>query len=1072
MSIFNQYFDITKKYRDEYGKHTVLLMQVGGFYEMYGLRNEDGTYIDKYSIIQDICLYCGLKLTDKDATCDNYKGILVMAGFRTYSLDKYVKLIINAGYVCVVFDQDEQKSGTTRSLQCIYTPGTYFDFEETHTTNILTCCWIHKYKNIIVVGASCINVLTGKSYIYEYERLYEISPETFDELERFISTFVPNEIIIIHNIDTHDSSTIIDLINIPQKIRTSIIDISHKLNTPSNSDSMSTNIQEKRAINCSKQIYQDEIYTRFFNTKLTPQTTDMINTYVIASQSYCFLLDYVNQNNPSLITNIELPVFENKGERVVLGNNSLKQLNIIQTHSKNNQQNRYSTSYIESYSADVRPVKKRYTSICDLLNYCKTPMGSRLFYYTMTHPHNNNILLNKIYDTTHYCSQETKTPLFYSICCSLNSVVDIEKIIRKTYINRLSYDDISKMCLTLTELNNIKSVLEANKEDYSKIMEYIFFLSSVSLDNVFEIVSNQQNLFNTIFNVDITRQEITEYLNIFNLGIYPEHDAKVIEYYTSIYQLQIVYYYLIDALKIAEKTNAKNNKEKNYKRDPIKINETERGILTLELTNSRATTLSNYLAREQKKDINTKKLCISTNTSDLHKRALEDKIIPDYLLTDTAFTDKCFSDVYMDTELTFDKSASNGQKTINSPIINKLLKSVYASKIDLELSIKTHFNMFVEEFKKNIKDYDMLIKFCSHIDLLMCYTIVAKNSNYCRPIICDTENSFCDFINIRHPLIEHLLEDELYVANSIKFNILVENNIPDTFNSGQGFLLYGTNTVGKSSFIKSVGIAVIMAQCGFYVAAEKMTYKPYKSVFTRILGNDDLFRGLSTFNVEMLELKNILNYADEHSLVLGDEVCSGTELGSATSIFMSALEYLYNNKTHFIFATHFHNIATCDEMKTLTNMKNIHLSVNYDIEKDKLLYDRKLKEGPGENMYGLEICKSLHLPDVFIKRSYELRNKYFSENSSILDLKSSKYNSKKLVSNCEQCGKKGTEVHHLQYQRNSDEKGYIKNNSLHQYFHKNKKANLMVLCDACHTKLHHDSDSGHYRVSNELKESA
>lgn len=1069
MSIFEQYFSITEKYKKEYGNNTILLMQVGGFYEMYGLHN-NGTYINKHSSFKDICLYCGLKMTDKELGGEKYSETLSMAGFRTYSLDKYLKLIIEAGYVCVVYDQDEQKSGTTRSLQGVYTPGTFFDTDDTTLSNTLVCLWIHKYKNVIIIGASSINVLTGQSYIYEYERLYDFSPETFDELERFISTFFPNEIIVIHNIQSSNNTEFMRLINIPPKTRTCVIDISK-----SNSKTLE-NIQEKRAHNCFKQTYQDEIYSRFFGNKLTPQCESLFNENTIASQSYCFLLDYIYQNNPYLISNIELPVFENTSKRVVLGNHSLKQLNIIKQYNTQNSQNKYSNSYIETYSESNKEHKKRYSSICDLLNYCKTSMGSRLFHYTMTHPHSDSKLLNVIYNTTDYCANKMELSNFNDIVCSLKNVYDIEKIKRKIYINRTTYEDIHKIYATLRETNNIIRIINNKKNNKTQINNYFVEHTKnvMNIDTVSVIAEERQRFFETIFNKSILEGTNESDISIFNFGVDEVVDEKTIRYYRSLYEMRIVYFYLVEQLKIAEQNKSKSKKEKVYKREPIKINETERGTITFELTSSRASLLLDHMTREAKKQKTIDKICIckAKTNNKFHTQILNEQIIPKYYLDNTTFIEKCFEDVYVDTQITFENSSSKGQKTINSPIINKILKNTQFLRLELEESVKKSFVNTLNNIKETIDEFDHLIRFCSHIDMLMCYTTVAKSTNYCKPLIRETENtSFCNFTNIRHPLIEHLLENELYVANSIYFNsddAMTKNE----FNSGQGFLLYGTNTVGKSSFIKSIGIAVIMAQCGFYVAAENMEYKPYTSIFTRILGNDDLFRGLSTFNVEMIELKNILNYANENSLVLGDEVCSGTEMGSASSIFMCALEHLYHKNAKFIFATHFHNIADCDEMTSLEYMKNIHLSVKYDMEKDKLLYDRKLKEGAGENMYGLEVCKYLHLPDDFIKRSYELRNKYFSQHTSLLDLKHSKYNSKKLVGNCEQCGKKGTEVHHLQFQRNSDKKGFIKNKNknISQYFHKNQKANLMVLCDKCHDKLHSESDSGHYRVSGELSE--
>ena len=125
-------------------------------------------------------------------------------------------------------------------------------------------------------------------------------------------------------------------------------------------------------------------------------------------------------------------------------------------------------------------------------------------------------------------------------------------------------------------------------------------------------------------------------------------------------------------------------------------------------------------------------------------------------------------------------------------------------------------------------------------------------------------------------------------------------------NIQRGVCLYGFNAVGKSSFVKSIGISVVMAQAGFYVPCEKMVYKPYKKLFTRILSNDNLFKNQSTYMVEILELKIILEKKDKHSLILGDELCHGTEIDSAVGINIACLEELYDAKSSFIFATHLH----------------------------------------------------------------------------------------------------------------------------------------------------------------------
>jgi DNA mismatch repair protein MutS len=248
---------------------------------------------------------------------------------------------------------------------------------------------------------------------------------------------------------------------------------------------------------------------------------------------------------------------------------------------------------------------------------------------------------------------------------------------------------------------------------------------------------------------------------------------------------------------------------------------------------------------------------------------------------------------------------------------------------------------------------------------------------------------------------------------------------------------------------------------------------PYKYIFTRIIGNDNIFKGLSTFAVEMSELRTILRLSNKNSLVLGDELCSGTEIQSAISIFVAGIQKLYNNNSSFIFATHLHEIVDYDEILNLTNLKIKHMSVVYNKEKDILIYDRKLKNGSGDCMYGLEVCKSLSLPQEFIDAAYDIRLKYHPEANSLLQLKTSKYNAKKIIGLCEKCNKNmGSEVHHLQHQSSADLNGFISNTN--EIFHKNNLANLMTICESCHNKEHKEFKKGSKRIKTtkgfELKE--
>ena len=210
----------------------------------------------------------------------------------------------------------------------------------------------------------------------------------------------------------------------------------------------------------------------------------------------------------------------------------------------------------------------------------------------------------------------------------------------------------------------------------------------------------------------------------------------------------------------------------------------------------------------------------------------------------------------------------------------------------------------------------------------------------------------------------------------------------------------------------------------------------------------------------MSELRAILNQSDSNSLVLGDELCSGTESDSALSIFTAGIEVLHCRNCTFLFATHFHEVCRYEEVRNLDKLAAMHMAVVYDNEQKMLTYDRKLKEGPGDSMYGLEVCKSLNLDPKFLARAHDIRSRYNSETCGLLKQSPSRYNSKKLKGGlCEICRTDAAvEIHHLAHQADArNDNQYI------DAFHKNHPANLMNICEKCHDKLH-ESDVQHRRV--------
>jgi DNA mismatch repair protein MutS len=251
--------------------------------------------------------------------------------------------------------------------------------------------------------------------------------------------------------------------------------------------------------------------------------------------------------------------------------------------------------------------------------------------------------------------------------------------------------------------------------------------------------------------------------------------------------------------------------------------------------------------------------------------------------------------------------------------------------------------------------------------------------------------------------------------------------------------------------MKSIGISIILAQAGFFVPAVEMRFSLYEKIFTRIQSKDNLYKGLSTFSVEMMELKNIFNRADEKSLVLGDEISQGTETQSALAIVSSSILKLIELKSTFIFATHLHQLSFIKEIQNINNLILLHLGVRYDDKNDRLIYNRELKLGMGDSLYCLEFAKSLHIDETFIKNAYKIRdslNDNISHLASLKKQKRSKYNKNLYVTKCALCDENVDDIHHIAPQKLADSDGKI------AHFHKNHKHNLIPLCKYHHQKVH------------------
>ena len=224
-----------------------------------------------------------------------------------------------------------------------------------------------------------------------------------------------------------------------------------------------------------------------------------------------------------------------------------------------------------------------------------------------------------------------------------------------------------------------------------------------------------------------------------------------------------------------------------------------------------------------------------------------------------------------------------------------------------------------------------------------------------------------------------------------------------------------------------------MAQSGFPVPASACKIAPFTALFTRILGNDNLWAGLSSFAVEMTEFREVLQHSDERTLVLGDELCSGTESLSATALVAAGVEILSQRRAKFVFATHLHELAGLVPTGTVAS---VHLKVEYDAATDRLIYHRSLAPGSGSALYGLEVCRALDLPAGYLDRATAIRKQLAGWTAPHRSV----YSAEAVIDRCEVCAKEtGLEAHHI----------------IPQALATNHTAgNMVCLCTACHDDHH------------------
>jgi DNA mismatch repair protein MutS len=941
------------------GKDTVLLMQVGDFYEMYSYYDpeNDEYYGTNLFDLRDVLSM--QKIGNKGTHPTNKSHKIKMWGVPTYKYDEYCNKLTQEKYTVIRMDQVKDSKGSVkqRIITENVTPGTYIsradDTYDTESNNI-GCLYMKKYfdrsKQIdrIAYGYSNINSYTGETDIFQgiTESIY-IDSTVLNEIERHFVINNPNEILFVSNLEDKLINKVI-----------SCIGIAECLIRYFNMDN-----KEIKKILIERNI--EDVISRQFGTN--KQYFSELEWYNLGTTSLVFLIDYVKKRNPLVVEKLRLPSYSNESNRVILENHTLQQLNIVE---------------------DLNNVNSMKTSsLINLQNNCETVPGKRRLRENILNPTADIDYLNKEYDIVETILKNYE--IVDIVKNKFKKIRDVGYVLRKIVQNRGCPIDFYKLS---TSLNYLNDILKNNN-----VMDKIKYYLDDKCDNIIDRTKE----------LEIFLDDIESKLKIDNCTMSVITTDEMDIFYTGFDE---------DFDKLSEKYNYEVNSYNSI------IDKLNKFCLTSD--------------KSKKTDVFVKENTKSKMASELQITTTKKKILEDLIKSFESSKPIIVinDDIKINLKnITFKKSTGSNY-SIEEDNINKLAISINNSKHELLCYIKKLFDKIMKEvaikYCENIYTFSSIIGI---IDLIICKAYNAKKYNYSKPIIKNSDRSYFDVKDFFHPLIKHINQDEEYITNDLKLG-----------KEKRGLLLFGTNAVGKTSSIRAIGMMIIMAQCGMYVPAAKLEYNPYQKIYSRILGNDNLFKGMSTYQVELSELRPIVHSSDKYSLVLGDELCSGTEHPSALSVNAAGILALENLGPTYIFATHYHDLVDWEEIYTLRFLKILHMSVIYDKKKDLLIYERKFKDGVGERCYGLEVLKSHHYRNDFVESCYELYNKYFKN----LDYRESKYNSKLIKPPvCELCKKKiPNDTHHINEQNKADENGYI---GVH---HKNHKSNLVWLCKSCHSK--------------------
>jgi len=961
----------------------------------------------------------------------------------------------------------------------------YYNHNHNHNHNHTHSNTLNKDLNkstfLVNLGVSFIDCITGSNGVLAINNstTSDISIP-FDELLKLLTIKNPKELTIyIQNFDNdNDNDNVKDNVkDTNSNTKLSDDDIINALHLFNHQFKI---IRETVNDKYSNLNYQHMLFNTVYNKyrglmDITQQLDIEGPAHYYTRVSLCLLLDFILLHDKTIIDKLDKPeIILNSDKYLMLANNSLEQLDII-----------------DNLKTDSTHSTFKRISLLDLLDNTKTPLGKNLFRNRISTPITSHEELEKRYKTigefetihTNYMKKNKVSSMndkygspLYQLRHNLTGIKNIDNYLRKIITHNIIPSDIISYMDSLSKCINVYEFLHGviNREKLEGNTKSNSNSNSNSNTNT---NTNTITILNELIPTLETFQTMTEIVSLFTENIIVEH--------------------LHGALWTALENNPFKKGISKILDDLQAEIECDRNLLNDIIDELSIIVEPKYKKEQDRLETDSIKsvICISNNATKgihIHTTKVKKEMLEDYFTTKQK-TLKIGTYTITNKDIKFTQmkenkweiviiylKSSNGTLKVNIDKMSKLIKGEMLKWLQTTIiNYGVGSNSTTNNSGNTVQDHPRMsalltfAKFIAEIDVLQSNLLNVVEKGYVAPTIdMSHSHSFVKAEKMRHPIIEHISKNSKYVPNDI-----VLGKDDSSGNEIDGMLLFGVNAVGKSSLMKSIGINIIMAQAGMYVAASTFTYKPYKYLFTRIRNNDNIYAGLSSFEVEMKEFKVILKYANEDSIILGDELCSGTETQDATALVAAGVANLAKRKSSFLFATHLHFLADMSYIKEIKNVKLFHLLVERDVnDPTKLVYTRTLQPGNGPKSYGILVCETMDLDRDFILKAKEIRESMNSKNTHTHthththgntqihthtnshhaheNTNTSKYNINKIISLCEICKvSKACDVHHINQQCDANENNII-HDTEHGIFNKNKLWNLVSLCKECHQSIH------------------